>query len=318
MKTTTITCLSLLSLVVASVAIAQQDAEIRVPRLQTEQEFADAMPVTGKVETFFGDFDLEHSLPTAETSDRIYELIDHQRASQLYLWGLPLVAQERLVQGYFENFDYDYNTFVRVESFNERRGYLTANETTNYALGPFNTKDAAVVLEVPPGVVIGMIDDMWQESPSDIGIFGPNEGRGGKHVISGPNTPQSMQPDPAKIGDDFNVLRINTNRGVVLARVAGASVEETQQTWSQMRMYNHGSEPTIRVIGADNKFTPTIQPRRMAYWKLLHAAINNEVVAERDRHFMYWLRTLGIERGSLLNLMNGKRAPFWMEPRPEK
>ena len=123
--------------------------EIRLPGLQSEEEFAEAMPVTGKVETFFGSFDLEHSFPTEETTDRIYELIDHQRASQLYLWGLPLVAQERLVQGYFENFDYDYNTFVRVESFNERRGYLTANETTNYALGPFNTKDAAAPTRAP-------------------------------------------------------------------------------------------------------------------------------------------------------------------------
>ena len=83
----------------ASLQAQAQDEveEIRLPKLQSEKEFADAMPVTGKVETFFGDFDLQHSFPTAETSDRIYQLIDHQRASQLYLWGLPLVAQERLV-----------------------------------------------------------------------------------------------------------------------------------------------------------------------------------------------------------------------------
>lgn len=95
---------------------AQQENEIRVPNLQTEEEFADLMPVTGKVETFFGDFNLEHSFPTAETSERIYELIDRQRASQLYLWGLPLVAQERLVQGYFENFDYDTFTASRTST----------------------------------------------------------------------------------------------------------------------------------------------------------------------------------------------------------
>jgi hypothetical protein len=272
--------------------------EIVITDLQSEKEFFDAMPVTGKVKTFFGDFDMEHSVPTEETTERIYELINHQRAAQLYLWSLPIVASERLIQGYFEHYDgYEYNTFVRIESFNERRGYLTANETTNYALGPFNTNGAAVVLEVPPGVVIGMIDDVWQESPSDIGIFGPNKGRGGTHVIIGPNTPQHMQPDPHELGDDFNIVNINTNRGIVLARVSGGTIEETLKTWDKMRMYNYGSEPTIRVIGGEDKSTQSIQPRGMAYWKLLHAAINNEVVAERDRLFMYWLRTLGIERG---------------------
>lgn len=84
-----------------------------------------------------------------------------------------------------------------------------------------------------------------------------------------------MQPDPHKIGDDFNIVNINTDRGIVLARVAGADVDLVQETWGKMRMYNYGSKPTIRVISGENKFTPTMQPRGMAYWKLLHSAINN-------------------------------------------
>ncbi|MCA0869988.1 DUF1254 domain-containing protein [Seohaeicola saemankumensis] len=271
--------------------------EIRLNDIQTDEEFAAGMPVTGKVENFFGDFDLEHSVPTAETADRIYELIDHQRAAQLYLWALPIVAQERMTQNYFNNFDFEYGDFVRIESFNERRGYLTANETTNYALGLLNTKGAATVLDVPPGVVIGMVIDMWQESPTDIGIFGPFEGKGGKHVIVGPNTPQHMRPDQKKLGDDFQVHEIGTDRAVVLARVAGADVETVQKTWDQIQMYQFGDEPSTTVHPGGDMFLPTIQPRGMAFWKVLHAAINNEHLAERDRFFMYWLRTLGIERG---------------------
>jgi len=39
----------------------------------------------------------------------------------------------------------------------------------------------------------------------------------------------------------------------------------------------------------------------MAYWELLNQAINHEVVQERDRLLMYWLRTLGIEKGKAFN-----------------
>ena len=46
-----------------------------------------------------------------------------------------------------------------------------------------------------------------------------------------------------------------------------------------------------------DKFLPTYQPRGLAYWEMLHTAINDEVVGERDRFFMYWLKTLGIEKG---------------------
>jgi hypothetical protein len=270
--------------------------EIRVPGLQSEKEFSAAMPVTGKVKTYFGDFELDHSFPSKKSTEKIYELMDHQRASQLYLWGLPIVAMERLVQNYFENFDYEWNTFVRVDSFNERRGYLTANETTNYALGAFNTREASVVLDVPSGVVIGMINDMWQQAPSDVGIYGPNSGHGGRHIILGPNTPHDASPEPSAIGDDYKIHRISTDRGLVLLRVAGTP-DEVEATWAKMRLFNYGEDSTIKVISGEDKFAPTYQPRGLAYWKLLHAAINNEVVAERDRLFMYWLRSLGIVRG---------------------
>ena len=144
----------LFSIVAQSQEKVAGSGEVRVPKLQSEAEFQKLMPITGEVETYFGDFQLDHSYPTKESADRIYELMDHQRASQLYLWGLPLVAMERLHQNYWENFDYAYNTFIKIETFNERRGYLTANETTNYALSNFNTRGGAVVLDLPPGQIV--------------------------------------------------------------------------------------------------------------------------------------------------------------------
>jgi hypothetical protein len=274
--------------------------EVRVPKLQSEAEFQKLMPITGEVETYFGDFQLDHSYPTMESADRIYELMDHQRASQLYLWGLPLVAMERLHQNYWENFDYAYNTFIKIETFNERRGYLTANETTNYALGHFNTRGGAVILDLPPGKIVGLFVDMWQQGPSDVGVYGPNAGRGGRHVILGPNTPRDAVPEPRDNTDDFKVHRIGTDRGTVLLRVVG-SPEVVDATWQKVRLFNYGEESAIRILDGGDKFAPTYQPRGLAYWKLLHAAINNEVVEERDRLFMYWLKTLGIEKDKPFN-----------------
>jgi len=167
------------------------------------------MPISGTVETFFGDFELNHSFPTGETANQIYDLMDHQRAAQLYLWGLPLVGMTRWLTAYQESYEsFDYNTLVSVRTFNERRGILTANETTDYLFGFSNTREAAAILEIPGGAsltdltsgrpgatMVGMMVDMWQESPSDVGIFGPNRVGGGKHVIVGPNTPPEAVPE---------------------------------------------------------------------------------------------------------------------------
>jgi hypothetical protein len=177
---------------------------------QTEAEFQKLMPVTGNVKTFFGDFKLDHSFPAPGEADKIYDLKDHQRASQLYLWGLPLVGMTRWHQGYYDAYeDYDYNVLLDIKSFNERRGVLTENETTHYYWGFGNTRDAAVMLEVPPGLAVGMIVDMWQQSPTDLGLFGPNAGKGDNLVIVGPNTPADAIPAPA---DGQDIHRISTDR----------------------------------------------------------------------------------------------------------
>jgi hypothetical protein len=42
-------------------------------------------------------------------------------------------------------------------------------------------------------------------------------------------------------------------------------------------------------------------PRGMAFWERLHAALNSEVVAERDRFFMAMLARVGIEKGKPFN-----------------
>ncbi len=261
---------------------------------QSEEEFQRLMPVTGKVETFFGDFQLDHSFPAVGEAEKIYDLMDHQRAAQLYLWGVPLVGMTRWHEVYKENYkDYDYNTLVSVRRFNERRGILTANETTDYFFGFSNTRNAAVVLEIPPGLFVGMIDDMWQQSPSDVGVFGPNAGRGGTHVIIGPSTPAEKVPEPA---DGQRLHHVGTDRVFYVLRAIGTR-DEVKTLSAKLRLYNYGDEPAIKIIDGEDKFAAQYQPRGLAYWEILHRGINEEVVDERDRLFMYWLKNLGIEKG---------------------
>ncbi len=261
---------------------------------QSEEEFQKLMPLTGNVDTFFGEFELDHSFPAVGEADKIYDLMDHQRAAQLYLWGLPLAGMSRWHQGYVQNYKgYGDNTLVSVTKFNERRGILTANETTDYLFGSSNTRDGAAILKIPPGTIVGMTVDMWQQTPSDVGLFGPNGGNGGTHVIIGPNTPAEATPEP---GDDQVIHRIDTDRVWYVLRVIG-SPDEVKELTSQLKLYSYGQEPGLKIIDGEDKFTAQYPPRGLAYWELLHQGINDEVVQERDRFFMYWLSTLGIEKG---------------------
>ncbi len=276
------------------IAVASTQIHAQKIKQQTEKEFQKLMPITGIVDTYFGAFRLDHSFPAPGEAEKIYDLMDRQRAAQLYLWGIPLVGMTRWHQGYVDAYDdYDYNVLLDVKTFNERRGVLTANETTRYFWGFGNTHDAALIVKVPEGLAVGMIVDMWQQSPTDLGIFGPNSGKGDHLVIVGPNTPAEQVPEPA---DGQDVYKIGTDQVYYLMRMLGTP-EKVEKAIQQVRIYNYGQDPTIKVLDAQDKFVPMYQPRGMAYWEMLHLAINNEVVQERDRLFMYWLKTLGIEKG---------------------
>ena len=43
-----------------------------------------------------------------------------------------------------------------------------------------------MVLEVPAGQSVGIIDDFWQRSITDVGLPGPDKGKGGKYLILPP------------------------------------------------------------------------------------------------------------------------------------
>jgi hypothetical protein len=264
---------------------------------QTEAEFQKLMPITGKVETSFGEFELDHSFPTKQTADKIYDLMDAQRASQLYLWSLPIVATTRIRHSLEDEIEgYHDNRFATIRRFNERRGFLTANESTVYFISTSDTSKSAVLLDVPPGRIVGMINDSWQQSPDDIGLFSPQSGKGGNHVIIGPNTPVDTIPEPSSILDDFHVHRVDTNHIILLGRIIGTEQEVTELSKKMLLRYA-GEEASTDHLDMQDKFLPTYQPRGLAYWEVLHQAINDEIVAERDRFFMYWLKSLGIEKG---------------------
>ncbi|WP_189359267.1 DUF1214 domain-containing protein [Algibacter mikhailovii] len=288
------TILIYISAVIFSLPIfAQQKTSV----IQTEEEFQSLMPVTGTVETFFGDYELDHSFPAVGEGDKIFKLMDHQRASQLYLWGLPIVAMTTWIEGNREVYGCGYNDLLSVKTFNERRGLLTANETTDYYFGASNTKDGAVIVEIPEGLAVGLVDDMWQQGITDLGLFGPNSGNGGTHVFIGPNTPPELIPETK----DGQILhKVNTNQVFYLLRLLGAP-DQVQKLIGKVEIYNYGSKKPKKVIQGNDKFLANYQQRGLDFWKVLHMAINNEEVQDRDRFFMYWLRNLGIEKGKPFN-----------------
>ena len=64
--------------------------------------------------------------------------------------------------------------------------FLTANTESIYAIAWLDLKNGPVVVESPPNT-LGLVDDVWFHYVTDIGIAGPDKGKGGKFLFLPPD-----------------------------------------------------------------------------------------------------------------------------------
>ncbi|MGE3777068.1 MAG: DUF1214 domain-containing protein [Pirellulaceae bacterium] len=113
---------------------------------------------------------------------RLYDEMDFQRATQCYLWAMPIVSFAKWQEQHETVFGQEDGDLVQLESFRDRMGFLTHNDTTTYLVGYVNLeRTGPLVIDYPKGPTAGGILDMWQRPITDMGLAGPDRGEGGKY-----------------------------------------------------------------------------------------------------------------------------------------
>jgi hypothetical protein len=250
------------------------------------------------IETRIGKLSFTHDFangyPTKETVEKLYDERDFQRACQLYLWALPIVASEQgkeQARTLFAASDLDLALAI---GYVDVSGILTPNVVTPYTMGsPDLGNTGPLVIEVPAGPMAGLVDDFWQRPVTDLGLSGPDQGKGGKFLLLGPG-----QTVPNTEG--FIVVRSSTLNVTIFIRNLETHPTKAEKLQKQFRFYPYAQRenpPMNRVRRSEGKQYSQMQPRGLAYWERLADILNREPVQDRDRIMMAMLRPLGIEKG---------------------
>jgi len=248
------------------------------------------------VDTRIGELKYENGYPTEETSRKLYDEMDFQRASQAYLWSVPAVNFASIRAGWFRDLGATYNDIILYPDFLDTKSiYLTGNNTTIYAASQIDLTDGPVVVEVPAGPTAGMFADLWFRT-SGVGRLGPDKGEGGKYLLVPPGYTDEL-PKEGYFITPFKTMDVNYFiRGVVIkGDVAGAAdMVAKSKVYPYSERANPKANKILRIVG---KHISTDFPKGIEYWKTLSELINNNPVEERDRFFMAMLKPLGIEKG---------------------
>jgi hypothetical protein len=246
------------------------------------------------IETPIGPIELINSYFDDAASKRLYDEMDYQRAVQAYIWSTPLVsvATWRDNEGKAYGVE-DRSDFVVLESLKEKRGIVTANLTTPYIFNFSNLKDGPIQIDYPAGLTAGGVLDFWQRPLCDLGLTGPDRGKGGTYILIGP------ADDPAKYRKDgANVFQSATNNVFVGLRILDKHPTYYETFTKAYRMGPAGSKmkPCRFIRGKDVEWSGTA-PRGLDYWQKLSEIIQEEPVRPIDKGWMAMLQPLGIAKG---------------------
>jgi len=165
------------------------------------------------------DSPMAENRPTPETAKLLREELLFQRATQTYLWALPLINTMGMKVGSEKAFGAGYNVLpVWKKRLDAKTLVTTPNSDVIYAMSYLDLgQDGPMVFEAPPGLQ-GILLDFWQRPipgpgtfAGDVGLPGPDGGKGGKFLILPPGHKGAVPPG-------YFVYRSGTNNVFVFLR----------------------------------------------------------------------------------------------------
>src|SRR6516165_6334376 len=158
--------------------------------------------------------------PTPATTKLLKDELLFQRATQSYLWALPLINTLGMKVGSEKTFGAGYNVLpVWKKRLDAKTLVTTPNSDVIYAMSYVDLgKDGPLVFEAPPQLQ-GILLDFWQRPIpvdggkffGDVGLPGPDGGKGGKFLLLPPGY-------KGVVPDGHYVYRSATNNVFVFLR----------------------------------------------------------------------------------------------------
>lgn len=240
--------------------------------------------------------------PSAATGDRLRDELLFQRATQTYLWALPLINTLGMKFGSEKVFGAGYNILpIWKKRLDAKTLVTTPNSDVLYAMSYVDLgKDGPLVLEAPP-MLQGVLLDFWQRPipvdggkfMGDVGLAGPDGGKGGRFLLLPPGY-------KGEVPEGYYVYRSATNNVFVFLRGfyddpknLTPAIEHLQKT----KIYPLNGEQNARPMtfpdasGVPANMLPVSDGRAFAQLKQL---VDSEGVALASADGLGMLASIGI------------------------
>lgn len=263
------------------------------------------------------DVAFEENWPTDETAGVLLDELVFQRAVQVYLWALPAMNVVAMKEGSEKVFGAGYNVMpVWRKRLDPKTLVTTPNSDVVYAMAFLDLEvDGPMVIEVAPGLQ-GILDDFWQRPligprtdselgvptgdgrrwVGDVGLVGPDEGRGGRYVVLPPGY-------SGEAPTDGFVFRSRTYGVFLFWRAFFRDPQDLSApvaAMEQTRVYPLADEANAKEMEfPEGSGVPAdlLFPRDIGYFEMLARFIDHEYIDPTELDMRGMLATIGIVKG---------------------
>jgi len=284
-----------LAALAGTLAIAEPARSADSPKMKMTTPAPEGIATPDELETSIGLLTGFDGVPDAKSTQRVYDQLDLQRATQAFLSTIQIASMYAMEKGMREFGPANTTALLFEDRMDSTALWLTPNTVSVYMAAWMELDDEPMVLETPPNV-LGFINNAWFNYVIDFGNAGPDKGKGGKFLI--------LPPDyEGEVPDGYHVARSATRGHWVIWRgfqVDGSTAPAVSATKKNFRMYplsRKDAPPAMNFINLSGKFHNTIHRMDYGFWEELDGQIQAEPLGGLDPEIRGLLTSIGIEKG---------------------
>ncbi len=234
-------------------------------------------------------------MPDEATVQKVYDNLDFMRGVEAFLVGVPAASAYAAIEGIKEAGVGPFAIGLTEDLMDARMLFLTPNTTTMYGMAEINVTDGPVVLEVPPGI-LGPVDDAFFRWVIDLGLTGPDQGRGGKYLFLPPGY-------EGEVPDGYFVARPPTYRNLFFFRAfvtegdLGGAVAAVKAGTRMYPLSQADNPPDQQFVNLSGRQMNTIHANDFHFYEELNAVVQHEPANAFNPEIVGLFASIGIKKG---------------------
>jgi hypothetical protein len=251
-----------------------------------------------KVETRIGTLEFFDGVPSQKTAKLTLDHLTFLRGVEAFLNGVPMASIHALVEGYKSIGVTEANHMIVTDKLMDSKPlFLTANTDTVYAFGFFDLeKTGPLVIEVPPGMGPGTVNDAFFRFVIDMGAPGPDRGKGGKYLILPPGY-EGKEPEGYFVARSPSYINLFVLRGFLKEGKPDAAAKMFSE---QVHVYplSEKDNPREMVITSGSGISyNTIHANDFSFYEEIDDVLQKEPIDFIDPELRGLFASIGLQKG---------------------